>query len=145
MQLYTIWLKCSMQGRTSNLLTPRIMILASEDIGNADPPRYWCSYPTRSRPVERVGMPKSQIILSQAVAYMRLAPKSNSAVNAIAAAMDSVKKTDYCAGSSSGRPLRRPRKAWQRNRLSVCPQLPGSLCQDSSTFLLKYRLNIFTS
>ena len=37
--------------------------------------------------VERVGMPESQIILSQAVTYMACAPKSNSAVNAIFAAM----------------------------------------------------------
>lgn len=37
-------------------------------------------------------MPESQIILSQAVAYMACAPKSNAAVNAIADAMDSVKK-----------------------------------------------------
>ena len=43
--------------------------------------------------VERVGMPESQIILSQAVTYMACAPKSNAAVNAIAAAMDSVKHT----------------------------------------------------
>ena len=41
--------------------------------------------------VERVGMPESQIILAQAAAYMACAPKSNSAVNAIFAAMDSVK------------------------------------------------------
>lgn len=43
--------------------------------------------------VERVGMPESQIILSQAVAYMACAPKSNAAVNAIFAAMNSVKRT----------------------------------------------------
>ena len=43
--------------------------------------------------VERVGMPESQIILSQAAAYMACAPKSNAAVNAIFAAMDSVKRT----------------------------------------------------
>ena len=38
-------------------------------------------------------MPESQIILSQAAAYMACAPKSNAAVNAIFAAMDSVKRT----------------------------------------------------
>ena len=38
-------------------------------------------------------MPESQIILSQAVAYMACAPKSNAAVNAIFAAMNSVKRT----------------------------------------------------
>ena len=111
-------------GEDVKFIARRIMILASEDIGNADPQAI-CVATAAAQAVERVGMPESQIILSQAVAYMACAPKSNSAVNAIAAAMDSVKKnTDYCAGSSSGRPLRRPRKAWQRNRLSVCPQLP---------------------
>ena len=41
--------------------------------------------------VERIGMPESQIILSQAASYVACAPKSNSACNAIFAAMDSVK------------------------------------------------------
>ena len=43
--------------------------------------------------VERVGMPEAQIILSEAVIYIATAPKSNSANNAIAAAMDCVRKT----------------------------------------------------
>ena len=68
------------------------MILASEDIGNADP-QALCVAVAAAQAVERVGMPESQIILSQAAAYMACAPKSNSAVNAIAAAMDSVKRT----------------------------------------------------
>ena len=41
--------------------------------------------------VERVGMPEAQIILSQAVLYVATAPKSNSAVNAISAAMENVR------------------------------------------------------
>ena len=41
--------------------------------------------------VERIGMPESQIILSQAVTYVASAPKSNSAVNAIFAANDAVR------------------------------------------------------
>ena len=42
--------------------------------------------------VERIGMPESQIILSQAVTYVASAPKSNAAVNAIFAATEAVKK-----------------------------------------------------
>ena len=42
--------------------------------------------------VERIGMPEAQIILSQAVLYVATAPKSNSACNAVFAAMDNVKK-----------------------------------------------------
>ena len=68
------------------------MILASEDIGNADPQALQVAV-AAAQAVERVGMPESQIILSQAVTYMACAPKSNAAVNAIFAAMDSVKHT----------------------------------------------------
>ena len=79
-------------GEDVKFIARRIMILASEDIGNADPQALVVA--TAAAPaVERVGMPESQIILSQAVAYMACAPKSNAAVNAIFAAMNSVKRT----------------------------------------------------
>ncbi|MDO4339565.1 MAG: replication-associated recombination protein A [Eubacteriales bacterium] len=79
-------------GEDVKFIARRIMILASEDIGNADP-QALCVAVAAAQAVERVGMPESQIILSQAVTYMACAPKSNSAVNAISAAMDSVKRT----------------------------------------------------
>lgn len=79
-------------GEDVKFIARRIMILASEDIGNADPQAI-CVAVAAAQAVERVGMPESQIILSQAAAYMACAPKSNAAVNAIAAAMDSVKRT----------------------------------------------------
>ena len=79
-------------GEDVKFIARRIMILASEDIGNADP-QALCVAVAAAQAVERGGMPESQIILSQAAAYMACAPKSNSAVNAIAAAMDSVKRT----------------------------------------------------
>nr|WP_295281193.1 replication-associated recombination protein A [uncultured Blautia sp.] len=78
-------------GEDVKFIARRIMILASEDIGNADPQALVVAT-AAAQAVERVGMPESQIILSQAAAYMACAPKSNSAVNAIFAAMDSVKK-----------------------------------------------------
>ena len=77
-------------GEDVKFIARRIMILASEDIGNADPQAI-CVAVAAAQAVERVGMPESQIILSQAAAYMACAPKSNSAVNAIAAAMNSVR------------------------------------------------------
>lgn len=77
-------------GEDVKFIARRIMILASEDIGNADPQAI-CVAVAAAQAVERVGMPESQIILSQAAAYMACAPKSNSAVNAISAAMDSVR------------------------------------------------------
>ena len=79
-------------GEDVKFIARRIMILASEDIGNADP-QALCVAVAAAQAVERVGMPEAQIILSQAVIYMACAPKSNSAVNAIFAAMDSVKRT----------------------------------------------------
>ncbi len=78
-------------GEDVKFIARRIMILASEDIGNADPQAI-CVAVAAAQAVERVGMPESQIILAQAAAYMACAPKSNSAVNAIYAAMDSVKR-----------------------------------------------------
>lgn len=79
-------------GEDVKFIARRIMILASEDIGNADPMAI-CVAAAAAQEVERVGMPESQIILAQAAAYMACAPKSNSAVNAIFAAMESVKRT----------------------------------------------------
>jgi len=79
-------------GEDVKFIARRMMILASEDIGNADPQALVVAT-AAAQAVERVGMPESQIILSQAVTYMACAPKSNAAVNAIFSAMDSVKKT----------------------------------------------------
>ena len=77
-------------GEDVKFIARRIMILASEDIGNADP-QALCVATAAAQAVERVGMPESQIILSQAVTYVASAPKSNSAVNAIFAANDAVR------------------------------------------------------
>ena len=66
------------------------MICASEDGGNADPMALTVAV-AAAQAVERIGMPESQIILSQAVTYVASAPKSNSAVNAIFAANDAVR------------------------------------------------------
>lgn len=66
------------------------MICASEDVGNADPMALTVAV-SAAQAVERIGMPESQIILAQAVTYVASAPKSNSATNAIFAAMESVK------------------------------------------------------
>ena len=78
-------------GEDVRFIARRIMILASEDIGNADPQAMLVAA-AAAQEVERVGMPESQIILAQAATYMACAPKSNSAVNAISAAMESVKQ-----------------------------------------------------
>ena len=79
-------------GESVTFIARRMMICASEDVGNADPTALQVAV-SASLASERVGMPESQIILSQAAAYMACAPKSNAAVNAIFAAMNSVKRT----------------------------------------------------
>lgn len=78
-------------GEDIKFIARRIMICASEDVGNADPMALNVAV-SAAQAVERIGMPEAQIILSQAVLYVATAPKSNSACNAVFDAMDNVKK-----------------------------------------------------
>ena len=77
-------------GEDVKFIARRIMICASEDVGNADPMAMVVAASAATE-VERVGMPESQIILSQAATYVACAPKSNAACNAIFAANDAVR------------------------------------------------------
>ena len=77
-------------GEDIKFIARRIMICASEDVGNADPMALQVAV-AAAQAVERIGMPESQIILSQAVTYVATAPKSNAAVKAISAAMENVR------------------------------------------------------
>lgn len=79
-------------GEDIKFIARRIMICASEDVGNADPQALMVAV-AAAQAVERIGMPEAEIILSQAVLYVASAPKSNSAVAAISAAGESVRKT----------------------------------------------------
>ncbi|MBQ2283708.1 MAG: replication-associated recombination protein A [Agathobacter sp.] len=79
-------------GEDIKFIARRMMILASEDIGNADPMALVVAT-SAAQAVERIGMPEAQIILSQAVTYLASAPKSNAACNAIFSAMETVKHT----------------------------------------------------
>ena len=79
-------------GEEPAFVARRIMICASEDVGNADPIALTVAV-NASLAVERVGMPEAQIILSQAATYVACAPKSNAAVNAISSATDEVKRS----------------------------------------------------
>lgn len=77
-------------GEDIKFIARRIMICASEDVGNADPMAIVVAT-SAAQAVERIGMPESQIILSQAAIYVASAPKSNACCNAIFAANDSVR------------------------------------------------------
>ncbi len=77
-------------GEDIKFIARRIMICASEDVGNADPQALVVAV-AASQAVERLGMPEAQITLSQAVTYVASAPKSNAACMAVFNAAESVK------------------------------------------------------
>ena len=79
-------------GEEVAFVARRIMICAAEDVGNADPQALVVAT-NASLAVERIGMPEAQIILSQAVAYVACAPKSNASCVAIEEAMKTVEQT----------------------------------------------------
>ena len=77
-------------GEDVKFIARRIMICAAEDVSNADPQALVVAT-SAAQAVERLGMPEGRIVLAQAAAYVASAPKSNSAINAIDAAMEVVK------------------------------------------------------
>ena len=79
-------------GEDIRFIARRIMICASEDVGNADPQALSVAV-AAAQAVERIGMPESQIILAHAASYVASAPKSNAASTAIFEAMETVKTT----------------------------------------------------
>ena len=79
-------------GEDIKFIARRIMICASEDVGNADPQALPVAV-AAAQAVERIGMPEAQIILAHAVSYVACAPKSNAASSAIFEAMETVKST----------------------------------------------------
>ena len=79
-------------GEDLNFIARRLLILAAEDIGLANPNALLIANQCFDA-VERIGYPESRIILSQAVIYLACSAKSNSAYMAINEAIDFVKKT----------------------------------------------------
>jgi putative ATPase len=77
-------------GEDPRFIARRIAILASEDIGNADP-RGLQVAAAAYEITERIGMPECQLTLAQATVYLACAPKSNASAMAIWAAADDVK------------------------------------------------------
>jgi putative ATPase len=78
-------------GEDPRFIARRIAILASEDIGNADP-RALQVAAAAWEITERIGVPECQLTLAQAAIYMAVAPKSNAATVAIGAAMKDVRE-----------------------------------------------------
>jgi putative ATPase len=76
-------------GEDPRFLARRLVIFASEDVGNAEPaalPLATAAY----QAVERIGMPEARIVLGQAVAFLACAPKSNAAYRGIERAGEAV-------------------------------------------------------
>lgn len=79
-------------GEDVKFIARRMVILASEDIGNANPTALVMAT-TTFQAVTMIGYPEAQIIMSQCATYLACSPKSNSAVAAIGKAMQTVKET----------------------------------------------------
>lgn len=86
------WLARMLEGgEDPKFIARRMIILASEDIGNADPVALMLAVDSFTA-VDYVGMPEAQIILSHVASYLASAPKSNAAVVAIGEAMNDVRQ-----------------------------------------------------
>jgi putative ATPase len=78
-------------GEDPRFIVRRMVILASEDIGNADPAALGVAV-AAAQAVEHVGMPEAKFALAQAAIYLSLAPKSNMAGRALGAAQRHVRE-----------------------------------------------------
>ena len=78
-------------GEDPKFIARRIMICASEDVGNADPQALLVAH-AAFKAAESIGMPECRINLSQAAVYISLAPKSNASYVAINEALEEVRK-----------------------------------------------------
>jgi putative ATPase len=86
------WLARMLEGgEDPKFIARRMIILASEDIGNADPAALMLAVDGFTA-VDYVGMPEARIILSNVATYLAGAPKSNAAYTAISEAMDDVRR-----------------------------------------------------
>ena len=86
------WLARMLEGGEDvRFLARRLVILASEDVGNADPRSLMIAV-AAMQATEFVGLPECQLALSQSVIYLALAPKSNACTTAIAAARRDVRE-----------------------------------------------------
>src|SRR5437763_9839964 len=96
------------RGEDARFIARRMIVLASEDIGNADP-RALLVAVAAARAVEHVGLPEARLNLAQAAIYLARAPKSNASYKALAAAANDVRERGNLrppkALQSAGHPL----------------------------------------
>jgi putative ATPase len=87
-------------GEEPRFIARRMVILASEDVGNADPQALLVAT-AAAEAVERIGLPEAGLNLAQAATYLATAPKSNRAANALWRAQAAIE-----AGANTEVPLR---------------------------------------
>ena len=78
-------------GEDARFIARRMIVLASEDIGNADPQALLIAV-AAAQAVEHVGLPEARLNLAQAAVYLARAPKSNASYLALKRAMDDVRE-----------------------------------------------------
>jgi len=98
-------------GESADFIARRLVILASEDVGNANPQALTLTNSTLTT-VSKIGYPEARIILAQAVIYLCASPKSNSAYLAINKALQSVR---------DGKVLEIPKNIAQQNEGYLYP------------------------
>jgi putative ATPase len=111
-------------GEDPRFIVRRMVILASEDIGNADPAALSVAT-AAAQAVEHVGLPEARYALAQAAIYLSLAPKSNAAGRALAAAQGHVR--EHGAAPVPGWLRSGPRPGQERGGYDNPHQHPGHL------------------
>jgi putative ATPase len=76
-------------GEDPRFIARRLLVTASEDVGNADPQAFLIASAAYDA-IERLGLPEARIALAQAVIYVAKAPKSNQAIRAVDAALKDI-------------------------------------------------------
>lgn len=76
-------------GEDPRFIARRLLVTAAEDVGNADPQALLLAL-AAAECIDRLGLPEARIPLAQAVIYIAKAPKSNTAISAIDAALDDI-------------------------------------------------------
>lgn len=116
-------------GESAEFIARRLVILASEDIGNANPQALTLTTSAMTS-VSKIGYPEARIILAQAVVYLSVSPKSNSSYIAINEALNSIK---------NGLLLEIPKNITQKNEGYLYPHdYGGYVKQDYLSKPLKF-------
>ena len=112
-------------GEDPRFIARRMIVLASEDIGNADPQALPIAV-AAAHAVEHVGLPEAEFALAQAAIYLSLAPKSD-AVSARSArsTATSARRAPSRRPPRCGRPPTRRRASWGAGRLRLPARAPG--------------------